>query len=158
MKFSPYDWTADDMIGGNPALDFVNTVSGWRDAPVDRLDGPGGFADWVAAAGLLDAHDLKRLTAEIADDPKGAMKTWRDAKRLRTALHGIFTAAAEGGEADPVDLAFLNDWKIRAARHCSDQAGRRAFRTPVYGRRASVRTRSAPDLRRRGRFVAQWPA
>ena len=53
MRYVPYEWRAADIVGGAPALDFVNTASRWTTRPVDRLDGPAGFAEWSGIAGLL---------------------------------------------------------------------------------------------------------
>lgn len=116
------------MIGGNAAIDFVNTVSSWRRDPTDRLGGPKAFGEWAAAAGLLYGDDLERLETEIADDLQGAEDFYAETVKLRAALYRIFFAAAHDAPADQNDLDLLNDWKVRAARHCAIRQDGAGFR------------------------------
>ena len=119
MRISPKRWRPEDLVAGNPALDFVNTVDGWRRRePVDTLGDAAAFGGWAAAADLLDAEDLASLEAEIARDEQGAALFYKDAKKLRAALWRIFSAAAEGSDVDAKDLDLLTRLKVRAARHC----------------------------------------
>lgn len=120
MKFAPYDWSEKDMIGGNAALDFVNTVSNWNNgqAPADRLEGPLGFGEWAGLAGLLDEEDLSRLKKQVQENPKAAADIYKQAQDLRAALWRIFNAIATKENANPDDLAALDQWKARSAHHC----------------------------------------
>ncbi len=158
MKFSPYDWTEADMIGGNAALDFVNTVSRWRDEPTDQLGDASGFARWVRVAGLLDDDDQKVLEAEISGDPKIAAAFYKDAARLREAMYRIFTAAASGERASDEDLETLNRWQVRAAKHCQIQHEGGVFRrrctedAPAQERAMRVIFDAAEDLLLNGRL------
>ncbi len=133
------------MIGGNAALDFVNTASRWGDEPVDRLDGAAGFAEWATIAGLLYGDDQKMLEAEIEGDPKFAARFYRDASALREAMYRVFSAAAAGERAKPEDLETLNEWKVRAAKHC-----RIKQMDGVFRRRC---TEDAPALERAMRLI-----
>jgi len=128
MKFSAHDWTETDMIGGNSAIDFVNTVSKWSGEPVDRLGGPEAFGDWAALAGLLYDDDLDRLEKETSADPKGAAQFYAEMTTLRASLYRIFFAIAHSQQADQNDLECLNDWKVRAARHCEIRQDKDGFR------------------------------
>jgi len=122
MRFSPYPWAARDMIGGNPALDFVNTASKWSSGePVDRLEGAAGFVEWAGLAGLLDNEELARARDAIRRDPEGAAAAYEKAHALRRALWGIFSALAAGRKVDAADLAALGEWSRRAAC-CSELA------------------------------------
>lgn len=59
-------WRGYHLIGGNPALDLVNTVS-WRCDPArtfDRLTAPGFLSLWLARTGL--APDSEPLDDEMA--------------------------------------------------------------------------------------------
>ncbi|MFC2951221.1 CGNR zinc finger domain-containing protein [Marinicaulis aureus] len=119
MRFSSYAWSEKDMIGGNAALDFVNTAAYWTTGdPEDRLGGPEGFGKWAAAAGLLYGDDMARLEKEIADDPKAGEEAFKTAVALRAALWRIFNAIVTHGDVDEGDLALLDECKVRAARHC----------------------------------------
>jgi predicted RNA-binding Zn ribbon-like protein len=131
MRFSPYPWATRDIVGGNPALDFVNTASGWSSGdPVDRLDGAAGFADWAHVAGLVDDAGLARLRAEIAGAPESAARVYSEARNLRAALWRIFSAVAAGGKARAEDLKALSVWKARTAQNseivCDEGGFRRA--------------------------------
>lgn len=146
------------MIGGNAALDFVNTASKWSSEPVDRLGGAQGFANWVKVAGLLDSEDQEILEQEIAGDPKAAARFFDDAAALRAALHRIFDAAASGAKADAADIALLNDWRTRSARHCEIRQEDGAFRrrcteeAPSQERAMRLIVDAAEDLLLNGRL------
>lgn len=116
------------MIGGNAAIDFVNTVSDWSGDPTDQLGGPQAFGQWAAVAGLLYGDDLERLDRELAADPKGALQFYAEMTQMRASLHRIFSAAANNEPADGRDLDRLNDWKVRAARHCAIRQDKDGFR------------------------------
>lgn len=103
------------MIGGNAALDFVNTVSSWRSEPVDRLGGPEAFAEWAEHAGLVDVSGRKQLTAAIKKEPEQATRFYERASTLRSALWRIFTAVTDEQKPASGDLAILNEEVRRAA-------------------------------------------
>lgn len=147
MRISASDWTPDKVIGGNAALDFVNTVDKWTGEPVDRLGDALVLARWAEAAGLLYDDDMKRVAKEIARDPKGAAKFYKDAARLRAALWRIFHAVGNGNDVDDNDLALIDDWKARAARHCRIARDGDGFR-----RRC---TEAAPALERAARLIVE---
>lgn len=103
------------MVGGDPALDFVNTASNWRsDDPVDRLGGYEGFADWAATAGVIDPRRVAALKAAAAADPEEAARLFAEALDLRAALWRIIDAAAHRRKAAPGDIKTLRRWTCRA--------------------------------------------
>lgn len=117
------------MVGGNAALDFVNTANEWVSAdPVDRLGGPEGFGKWAQAAGLLYGDDMARLEKEIAADPKAGKEVFETAIRLRAALWRILNAVITETPVDDADLATLDECKVRAANHCRLAQDREGFR------------------------------
>jgi len=119
MRISPYAWTEKDMIGGNAALDFINTASKWSSGdPVDRLGGPAEFAVWAKAAGLLGDDDLALLERQLRTAPETAAATYKAAVELRAALWRIFGSVARGDAVDADDLRLLDQFKVRSARHC----------------------------------------
>lgn len=147
MRISAHDWGPDDVIGGNAALDFVNTVDKWSSEPVDRLGDAAMLARWAEAAGLLYGDDMDRAAKDIANDPKGAAKFYKDAVRLRAALWRIFHAVANGNDVSNDDLALIDDWKVRATRHCRIARDGDGFR-----RRC---TEAAPALERTARLIVE---
>jgi predicted RNA-binding Zn ribbon-like protein len=92
-----YRFGAEDFVGGEAALDFVNTVSG-RDesAPRDRLDSYERLLDWAAHANLLPGKRLRALARRAQSDPGGAARALERAKRLREGLFAIVSALAAG--------------------------------------------------------------
>jgi predicted RNA-binding Zn ribbon-like protein len=83
-----------DLRGGHPAVDFVNTVA-WRGDSARRVDYLTRYADlvaWCRHAGLL-------TTAEVRQLPSDAEAVVVRAKRLREALHSLWTG---GVQPDPV--------------------------------------------------------
>lgn len=115
MRFSPYRWSTADMVGGDPALDFVNTASAWASGdPVDRLGGAEGLADWAAIAGLAAPSDAETIKAEIAKDPQSGAAAFAEAIALRALLWRIFDAAAHGRRVSAQDLQDFRHWTCRA--------------------------------------------
>lgn len=129
------------MIGGNAALDFVNTASKWSSAaPVDRLDGAAGFAEWARIAGLLDEAGHDKALAAIQNDPAGAAALYEEAQRFRAALRRIFEAAIAQVAPSQDDLALLGRWRAEAARH--------SVLAPVNGKIERRLDETAPALER----------
>ncbi|MEO1241445.1 MAG: CGNR zinc finger domain-containing protein [Pseudomonadota bacterium] len=147
MRFSEHDWTHADIIGGNAALDFVNTVDKWSSGPIDRLGDAAGMARWAETAGLLYGDDMARAKDELARDPKGAQEFYKAASELRAGLARIFYALASDGDIAEEDLALIDLWKERAARHCRIVRDGDGFR-----RRC---TEAAPALERAARLIVE---
>jgi predicted RNA-binding Zn ribbon-like protein len=112
-------FAAKNFVGGDAALDFVNTVNG-RDAesPRDWLDGYPRLLEWAEKAGLLP-RDVLRALAELArTKPAEASRALRRAKQLREALY-LITISMIAGKAPPADaLVLLNKhWHAGTAAH-----------------------------------------
>jgi predicted RNA-binding Zn ribbon-like protein len=88
-----------DLVGGNVALDFANTVT-------TRADYLGSYDDlisWAQHAKILPSKARKSLVERAARNPRGMDRAVRRAVRLRDAIHGTFAAIAAGelpSEAD----------------------------------------------------------
>lgn len=148
MRFSPYPWAARDIVGGNPALDFVNTASGWSSGdPVDRLDGAAGFAEWAHVAGLISDAGLAALRAEIARRPEAAARFYDDVRDLRAALWRIFSVLAAGETVASDDLKALSLWKARIAQNSEIVCDEGGFRR--------VCCSNAPSLERPLRLIVE---
>ena len=146
------------MIGGNAALDFINTVSDWQGEPVDRLDGALGFGAWAGVAGLLDQEDCAHLKRDVERDPKAAAKFYAGASQLRAALWRVFSAIEMGAVVAENDLALLDDWKVRSSGHCRIVADSDGFRrrcrdeAPAMERAMRMIVEAAEDLLLDGRL------
>jgi predicted RNA-binding Zn ribbon-like protein len=107
-----------DFVGGDAALDFVNTVTGRDQAPRDWLDGYERLLEWARLSGLLPAPVLGRLAREARRHPARAAKALARAKALRESLFALLSAIA-AGDAPPRDaLARLREhWIAGVAVH-----------------------------------------
>jgi predicted RNA-binding Zn ribbon-like protein len=112
-------FAARDFVGGDAALDFVNTVNG-RDAhaPRDWLDGYLRLLEWAEKVGLLPRGVLRALAELARTKPAEANRALRRAKQLREALFSITTAMI-AGKAPPAEaLVLLNKhWHAGTAAH-----------------------------------------
>jgi predicted RNA-binding Zn ribbon-like protein len=106
------------LVGGDPCLDFVNTVGGRvrsRSGPADRWtvrdDKLGGYPDLLAFArhsGLLSEAGGRDLTGAARRRPTDAKRVFLRAVRLREALHLVLIALLEARPPRAQDLAVVN--------------------------------------------------
>lgn len=107
------------LVGGDPCLDFVNTVGG-RQARRVRADKLPAYADLVAFAahaGLLGRTAARALSLRAAAEPRAALAVHRRAIALREALHGALRALMLGRRPAADDLARLSAELAAARRH-----------------------------------------
>ena len=92
------------FVGGNPVLDFTNTVGWGRDGLTrDRLARYADLVSWARSAGLLDRSEAAALAA---DSRGAAMRTERAldrARHARSVLHTYLISAARS-ERSPAAL------------------------------------------------------
>lgn len=129
------------FVGNHRALDFVNTEIAEGGAPRDLL---GDFADlvsWLEHAGALDRASARTALARWDGKRAGEM-VLEDARELRTALHRLADAAAEGRPVPRATLERVNELLARGAvvERVVPEAGG-AFIT-----RRSLRLRQPADL------------
>jgi predicted RNA-binding Zn ribbon-like protein len=100
----PFEWS-----GGDPALDFVNTLGGVREGPWDDewLLDYRDLAAWSGHAGFLAQPTVARLLERAAAEPGQAHRGHADALRLREAMYRVFAAHAHHAPAPAEDLAAL---------------------------------------------------
>jgi predicted RNA-binding Zn ribbon-like protein len=98
-----------DLESGSLCLDFANTVD-WRGSgqPVDRLSNYLDLIAWAEAAGTIPADQAHHLRQVVSPDGE-AREAFERSVRLREAIYGIFSRLAGEEEANPDDLAILND-------------------------------------------------
>ena len=101
--------TADfQLVAGDPALDFVNTVD-WRWDP-RRPEGPARRLQGVlrrvgpGRSGIVTAAGARALTAAARRDPRSASRALQRSRHLREALGRIFEAAVKDARPAPRDL------------------------------------------------------
>ncbi|HMB89813.1 MAG TPA: ABATE domain-containing protein [Rhodothermales bacterium] len=112
-------WTDQfKVVGGNAALDFINTISERHsDAPVERIR---SYSDLVAASqqiGVLTEAQARLLLEASREAPEAAEVIRRQAVALRELLYGMFSAVANGREPSPSDLDRFNEMLSEALTH-----------------------------------------
>jgi len=82
-------------IGGDPAIDLVNTVD-WttRGPEQDRLTDFDRVIQWAQGAGILSAKAASSLRAQARAEPREAEAAYRDVLRVRAVLGRLFRAIA----------------------------------------------------------------
>jgi predicted RNA-binding Zn ribbon-like protein len=107
----PFDWS-----GGDPALDFVNTLDERSSgAPIENLAAYGGLVRFAELAGIIEPSASERL--QSLKGP-ACSRIARRARELREQLHAIL-AAAHLGQTVPkaaLDAITLEVRRAHAAR------------------------------------------
>lgn len=84
-------------LGGDPALDLINTVDWTSRGPTqERLLQPADLVRWAEGAGLLQRAQADRLARAVAHHPREADRALDRARLTRLVLHDLFVALASG--------------------------------------------------------------
>jgi predicted RNA-binding Zn ribbon-like protein len=115
------------FVGGDLAIDFVNTVGGWTEPPPNL--GIGGYRDFVLRDKLVNYADLLAWgtsSRQISDDerrrlaslanrfPQKAEEVMERADRLRRALYRVLTAKRANPATIGSDVSVINKELARA--------------------------------------------
>lgn len=96
-----------EIVGGHPAVNFVNTVSAWNVAqPADYLTDLDDFLEWCEQHGLLWKRAAAHFTAAPARDKAAA---FAEVRKLRDSLHAVFAARAAAKPLPQDRLDHLNE-------------------------------------------------
>lgn len=114
MSTAAHDLQNIEIVGGNPAIDFVNTVHSWHDdPPPDHLHGFEDVLLWARLVDLIDPATAQRFRATPEREQR---KAFRRALELRGALHRVFAAVAAGRRLPQDALDHLTGVLHRTAR------------------------------------------
>jgi predicted RNA-binding Zn ribbon-like protein len=94
------------LVGGDPALDFANTIDGPPDDwSAETLHQYGDFVDWARYAGVIEPETAAALAAAARRRPAEAERALERARAARAAVYVTFRALASGDEppAGPLD-------------------------------------------------------
>jgi predicted RNA-binding Zn ribbon-like protein len=95
-------------VGGDPALDLINTVDWTSRGPEnERLESFEELTRWAEGAGVIDAAICRRLRRLGEAHPRTAAAALGLALQARGILHELFGAIARGDSAEP-ELARFN--------------------------------------------------
>jgi len=110
---SPFEFT-----GGNPCLDFADTVDNRTTGhPQELLTDYGRLLQWGEEAGVITAKTAERLCHLASREPGRAVTTLRTSIQLRDAIYVIFSAVAQRRVVPSTALACLNKAVRQAAQH-----------------------------------------
>lgn len=94
-------WPDSAFVGGDPALDFVNTAGGRTKArDTERLNRFVDALEWAHASGVLDQAERDQLVARADRNPVEAEEALNELREQREALHAFLLAGVEGTECD----------------------------------------------------------
>lgn len=111
--------TIDDisLLGGHPALDFVNTVDsrGERWGP-EFLNSYSDLVIWAGRLDVVSPDEQRILVSKAAILPAEAKQSLTLAKDLREALHRLFRAESSNTAVAEADLSVVDDLARRAQK------------------------------------------
>jgi predicted RNA-binding Zn ribbon-like protein len=94
-------------IGGDPALDFINTADWTERGPEkDRVTDFDRFTRWAEGAGILTPQNGNSLRSAARARPREAEAALRKALQARGVLQRLFSAIAKGEKPDDSLEAF----------------------------------------------------
>ena len=107
-----------DFIGGDAALDFINTVTGRDESPRDWLDSYARLLDWATLVRLLPERNLRALTRRMHGESAAATRALTRAKALREEMFALVSAMVCGNLPPKTALATLREhWLIGTEAH-----------------------------------------
>lgn len=96
MIIEPHAFRSADLIAGNVALDFTNTVTGRNATPRDWLADYASLVEWARLSSAFNARDLNALERAALRDAAGAKVALARATRFREALSSAMYAILNG--------------------------------------------------------------
>src|SRR5690349_11463129 len=114
MKAVDHQFQPHDLVGGELALDFVNTVTARDTEPTDWLGSYATLLDWAELAGAFAKKDLAHLAALARKDPARAAAALAKVRTLREALCGVLYAMIEKRAPADNELAAVDAARLAA--------------------------------------------
>ena len=115
MTLVNHSWIPRDIVGGNLALELVNTVSGWNSDPEDWVPDIASFLVWARTCGVLDEGEQHAAARHANNSSPAAERVLASVKELRFALRGLIDTLEHRRLARPSDLSVIDDWRRRLA-------------------------------------------
>ena len=116
MRTVHHAFQAHDLVGGDLAVDFVNTVTARDSEPSDWVDGYGALIGWARLTGGFSKKELAQLDELARREPAKALAALGRCKALREALCSVLYAIIEGRAPKAPDLATVDDVRLAAAK------------------------------------------
>jgi predicted RNA-binding Zn ribbon-like protein len=116
MRRVQHDFRTHDLVGGDLALDFVNTVTARDGEPSDWVDGYGALLGWAALTGAFAKKDLAALATMGGVEPARATAALARCRALREALCGVLYAMIAARAPTTDDLATIDEARLAATK------------------------------------------
>jgi predicted RNA-binding Zn ribbon-like protein len=152
MTPTPHEFQSADLVAGHVVLDLLNTVTARDTTPHDWLATPASLLQWAGISGHFDSSHLARLQRLAGAQPAAARAALRRCRRLREALHSVFSALQQGRAVDAQALQTLERQRrdhagaLHPGGHGAGRGGAAHGRTVgpgLRGRRAAGRRAAA---------------
>ena len=109
VKIESRRFSKGDLVGGDAALDFINTVTGRDQSPRDWLDSYTRLLEWAALVHLLPEKILRALARKARTAPTAAATALARAKVLREMLFALVTGIVSGSAPSKDALTLLRE-------------------------------------------------
>src|SRR2546430_1252055 len=116
VKIESRRFSKGDLVGGDAALDFINTVTGRDQSPRDWLDSYTRLLEWAALVHLLPEKILRALARKAQSEPTAAATALARAKKLRETLFALVTGIVSGSAPPKTTLALLRQHRSEERR------------------------------------------
>src|SRR6266851_4063029 len=133
MHAEPYRF---EFVGGEPCLDFTNTVGGdRRTTPTEHLHGYGDLVAWARQGELLAPAQARALLLRAQREPEAAAEALRAAVELLAGDHAAPVKLCGMWEASGCSWLFVDESRNGSRRWCSmKDCGNRAKARRHYQR------------------------
>jgi predicted RNA-binding Zn ribbon-like protein len=109
-----HEFKAADLVGGDLALDFVNTVTARDTEPSDFLDDYHALIRWARLTSGFGHKDLVELTNLACSQPEKAAAALGRCRRVREALCAVLYALIARREPQAENVAIMDHARKRA--------------------------------------------
>jgi predicted RNA-binding Zn ribbon-like protein len=108
------------LVGGHPAVEFVNTLGGLKDAPDDEyLHAYSDLVSWSERTGLIDGETAGVLARAADRRPKPAATALVAALDMRGHVDAILRATLAGRSPRAADLDAVRRAEVDALAHAA---------------------------------------
>lgn len=104
------------LEGGEPCLDFTNTVD-WRNDNKRRKEWLNDFSDlilWSRHVGILEEKTVQALSIKALQQPDKVKQLYKKAIELREVLFHIFSSIATESQPENYNLSIFNHYLAEA--------------------------------------------
>lgn len=125
----PREAEIHQLIAGDTALDFANTLNGHsRPNGHEYLHSYGDVALWCRHAGILTTEEARRVIDLEKRQPAKAEEAYRRSLALRETIFRVFHALALGAKPTDTDIERLSDAWRQAQAHAKITGSASGFR------------------------------